>query len=120
MFAETLLREKRRAAGFVVEKDGFDHRLHIPGNAGAVVVKFFHHPVNVATTWRAGDEPLNELPTDKRTGVRVLGNLLVGGLEFHRREGDVGRAAVLRCGVAGVRIHGDATNRGQTWQDHVV
>src|SRR5262249_11138993 len=64
--------QERRAAGLVIQKDGFNHCLHVPTHASAVVVELLDDTIQIIAAWITRNEALNQLAADKRPHILVV------------------------------------------------
>ena len=87
------------AAGLVVKEDGLDHRLHVAAHAGAIVVKFLDHAIEVIARWMTGHQALDELAANERSDVWMIEELIVRGGQLLRRESLIGGIIILRGNV---------------------
>src|SRR6266536_783334 len=94
-------------AGFGIEQDRGDDRLHVSARTRAgivgiktrtVVIESLCHAIDVGRTRIAGHQVLNELFSDKRSDVWIIENIVERGVQISQR--------VLTC-----RQHGSVEQR---------
>src|SRR5690349_1616307 len=71
-----------QAARIVIQEDCANDCAQITTNALSIIVKHGGDAIDVAGAGIACDQPLNQLPTEKRPDVWMIENSIEGGLEF--------------------------------------
>ena len=84
------------APGFLIQQHGADHGLHVAAHALAVVVEGAGHTPHVGGRGVAGDQTLDQLPTDEGADVRMVEE----GVQRHLQ---VGGGAGLAFGDGGAQ-----------------
>ena len=75
----------------------FHHGLHVAAHARAVVRKFRRNPRDVGGRRIRRDEPLDELPREKRPGVRVVEKVVDGRVHIEQRGVRARRDGGIMC-----------------------